>query len=46
VHLEQAGSLNAGDAVRLTAAGARKLTADRTTGAEVLIWQSEGTVQL
>ncbi len=45
VHLEQAGSLNAGDAVRLTAAGARKLTADGTTGAEVLIWESEGTVQ-
>lgn len=45
VHLEQAGSLNAGDAVRLTAAGSRKLTADGTTGAEVLIWESEGTVQ-
>jgi redox-sensitive bicupin YhaK (pirin superfamily) len=45
VHLEQAGSLNEGDAVRLTAAGARKLTADGTTGAEVLIWESEGTVQ-
>ena len=45
VHLEQAGSLNAGDAVRLTAAGARKLTAEGTTGAEVLIWESEGTVQ-
>jgi redox-sensitive bicupin YhaK (pirin superfamily) len=46
VQLEQAGSLNAGDAARLTAAGARKLTSDGTTGAEVLIWQSEGTVQL
>ncbi len=45
VYLEQAGSLNAGDAVRLTAAGARKLTAEGTTGAEVLIWESEGTVQ-
>ncbi|OGW48981.1 MAG: quercetin 2,3-dioxygenase [Nitrospirae bacterium RBG_19FT_COMBO_58_9] len=45
VHLEQAGSLSAGDAVRLTAAGARQLTADGTTGAEVLIWESEGTVQ-
>jgi quercetin 2,3-dioxygenase len=45
VYLEQAGSLNAGDAVRLTAAGARKLTADGTTGGEVLIWESEGTVQ-
>ena len=45
VHLEQAGSLNAGDAVRLTAAGPRKLTADGTIGGEVLIWESEGTVQ-
>ncbi len=45
VHLEQAGSLNAGDAVRLTAAGPRKLTADGTTGGEVLIWESEGTVR-
>ena len=45
VQLEQAGRLGAGDAVRLTAAGARKLTADETTGAEVLIWESEGTVQ-
>ncbi len=45
VYLEQAGSLSAGDAVRLTAAGARKLTAEGTTGAEVLIWESEGTVQ-
>jgi hypothetical protein len=46
VYLEQAGSLNAGDAVRLTAAGARKLTAEGTAGAEVLIWESEETVQL
>lgn len=45
VQLEQAGRLNEGDAVRLTAAGARTLTADGTTGAEVLIWESEGTVQ-
>ena len=45
VHLEQAGSLSAGDAVRLTAAGARKLTAEGTTGAEVLIWESEGTIE-
>ena len=46
VQLEQAGRLNEGDAVRLTAAGARKLTAGGTTGAEVLIWESEGTVEL
>ena len=45
VQLEQAGRLNAGDAVRLTAAGARKLTADATSGAEVLIWESEGTIE-
>jgi len=45
VHLEQAGNLSTGDAVRLTASGPRKLTADGTTGAEVLIWESEGTVQ-
>lgn len=45
VHLEQAGILNEGDAVRLTAAGARTLTADGTTGAEVLIWESEESIQ-
>ena len=45
VYLEQAGSLSIGDAVRLTAAGARKLTAEGTTGAEVLIWESEGTIE-
>jgi len=46
VHLEQAGRLHAGDAVRLTAAGTRKLTADGTNGAEVLIWESEETIEL
>jgi redox-sensitive bicupin YhaK (pirin superfamily) len=45
VHVEQAGILNAGDAARLTSAGARKLTANETTGAEILIWESDGTVQ-
>ncbi len=45
VQLEQAGRLNAGDAVRLTAAGARKLTADGATGSEVLIWESERTIE-
>ncbi len=43
-HLEGAGSLQTGDAVRLTAAGARRLTAEGTTGAEVLIWECDGTV--
>ena len=37
--LEEAGHLAAGDAVRLTAAGARRLTADAGQGAEVLIWE-------
>ena len=39
--LEGAGRLNAGDAVRLTAAGAPTLTADATDGAEVLIWEMQ-----
>ena len=38
--LEGAGALHTGDAVRLTAAGARRLTADFGTGAEVLIWET------
>jgi redox-sensitive bicupin YhaK (pirin superfamily) len=37
--LEGAGTLAAGDAVRLMAAGARRLTADGQAGAEVLIWE-------
>jgi len=37
--LEGAGSLATGDAVRLTAAGSPRLTADATKGAEVLIWE-------
>lgn len=37
--LEGAGSLSTGDAVRLTAGGSRRLTADATKGAEVLIWE-------
>ena len=36
--LEGAGTLKAGDAVRLTAAGTPCLTADDNTGAEVLLW--------
>lgn len=38
--LEEAGPLHSGDAVRLTAAGSRLLTADANTGAEVLIWET------
>lgn len=38
--LEGVGVLNTGDAVRLTAAGARRLTADSPGGTEVLVWES------
>ncbi len=38
---EGAGALRSGDAVRLAAAGAPRLTADVVEGAEVLIWQTE-----
>jgi hypothetical protein len=37
--LEGAGRLEQGDAVRLTAAGARSLTGDALSGAEILIWE-------
>jgi len=39
--LAGAGSLVAGDAVRLTVAGSPRLTADPTRGAEVLIWEMD-----
>ena len=39
--LEGAGELKTGDAVRLTAAGARRLTAGLAGGAEVLVWESD-----
>ena len=39
--LEEAGRLDAGDAVRLTAAGSPRLTADAAVGAEVLIWEMQ-----
>jgi redox-sensitive bicupin YhaK (pirin superfamily) len=39
--LDGAGQLESGDAVRLTAAGNPLLTADRTQGAEVLIWEMD-----
>jgi redox-sensitive bicupin YhaK (pirin superfamily) len=38
--LDGAGRLEAGDAVRLTAAGTPRLTADPAAGAEVLIWET------
>ena len=37
--LEGAGELGEGDAVRLTAAGSRRLTAGQR-GAEVLVWET------
>jgi redox-sensitive bicupin YhaK (pirin superfamily) len=37
--LEGVGRLEAGDSVRLVAAGARRFTADAATGAEVLVWE-------
>ncbi len=39
VELEGVGRIEAGDSVRLTAAGSRTLTADVPTGAEVLVWE-------
>ncbi len=44
--LEGAGPLNRGDAVRLTAASARRLTADAATGAEVLIWETNQDLEI
>jgi redox-sensitive bicupin YhaK (pirin superfamily) len=38
--LEGAGPLETGDAVRLAAAGARRLIADAGTEAEVLVWET------
>jgi len=40
IELEKAGTLGAGDAARLTAAGARRIQADAATGAEVLVWET------
>jgi redox-sensitive bicupin YhaK (pirin superfamily) len=37
--LEGVGRLEAGDSVRLVAAGSRKLVADAASGAEVLVWE-------
>ena len=43
VDLEEAGPLAEGDAVRLTSAGGRTLTA--TTAAEVLLWEMHATIR-
>jgi len=41
VDLDGAGRLLAGDAARLTVAGAPGLTADEADGAEVLVWETD-----
>jgi quercetin 2,3-dioxygenase len=41
-HLEDAGALDTGDAVRLTAAGQRRITA--TEAAEVLVWEMHASL--
>lgn len=43
--LEGASRLEAGDEARLTAAGARRLTAGTTHGAEVLIWETDAALE-
>src|SRR5205823_6674291 len=40
--VEGAGALSEGDAIRLTAAGSPRLTADAVVGAEILIWETSG----
>jgi redox-sensitive bicupin YhaK (pirin superfamily) len=45
VELEGAGRLVAGDAVRLTAAGPLRLSADGVQGAEVLVWESDADLE-
>ncbi|UVT14890.1 MAG: pirin family protein [Nitrospira sp.] len=44
--LEGAGHLEAGDEARLTAAGARRLTAGKTHGAEILIWETDRALEV
>jgi redox-sensitive bicupin YhaK (pirin superfamily) len=46
VELEEAGRLRTGDAARLTAAGARRLSADSVRGAEVLVWETDATLDM
>jgi redox-sensitive bicupin YhaK (pirin superfamily) len=43
--LEGVGRLDAGDSVRLVAAGSRRLVADAATGAEVLVWEMSSHVR-
>ena len=46
VELEEAGRLRTGDAARLTAAGARRLSADPVRGAEVLVWETDAALDM
>jgi quercetin 2,3-dioxygenase len=41
IDLEDAGTLDTGDAARLTAAGPRRIQADAARGAEVLVWETQ-----
>jgi hypothetical protein len=43
--LEGAGLLKSGDAVRLAGAGSPRLTADEASGAEVLIWEMNTSLE-
>ncbi|GEM_PF-1914072 len=36
-----ASALKTGDAVRLTAAGSRRLAGDEATGTEILMWETQ-----
>lgn len=42
VEMEEAGALETGDAVRMTATGGQELTA--TEDAEVLVWEMHATI--
>ncbi len=44
VHVEGAGDLAAGDALRLTNAGALRCTADASQGCEVVIWEMRAAI--
>lgn len=45
VGLEDAGALDEGDAVRLTASGGQRLTGGNGSGAEVLVWEMYASVR-
>lgn len=45
VVLEGTGELQEGDAVRLTATGGQRITAEQPPGAEILLWEMHATVR-